>query len=52
MKGFLLTVFIEKAFDSVSHKFPLTALEKYGRHQDFLKRITFLLKNQESRVKS
>lgn len=37
---------------SVSHKFPLTALEKYGLHQDFLKRITFLLKNQESCVKS
>ena len=43
---FLVTVYIKKAFDSVSHKFFLTILP------DFLKWIFMLCKSQESCVKN
>ena len=36
LKGFLLTVDIEKASDSVNHNFLLNVLENYGFSQDFL----------------
>ena len=37
MKGFLLTINIEKVFDTVNHEFLLTVHENYGFNQDFLK---------------
>ena len=37
IKGFLMTLDIEKAFDSVNHLFLITALEKYGFKEGFLK---------------
>ena len=37
MKGFLLTINIEKVFDTVNHKFLQTVQENYGFNQDFLK---------------
>ena len=48
VEGILLTVDIEKAFDSVNHLFLVSALEKYGFKNNFIKSIKFLLKNQES----
>ena len=50
LKGLLLTVDIEKAFDSVNHNFLLKVLENYGFSHDFLKWISILLQNQESCV--
>ena len=49
-KGFLVTVDIEKAFDSVDHSFLLAVLQKYGFGERFLKWIQILIKNQESCV--
>ena len=43
LKGLLLTVDIEKAFDSVNHNFLLKILENYGFSHDFLKWISILL---------
>ena len=39
---------IKKAFDSVNHVFLITALEKYGFKEDFIKWKQFLIQNQES----
>ena len=50
MKGRLLKVDIEKAFDSVNHNFLLKVLENYDFSQEFLKWISILLQNQESYV--
>ena len=47
LKGLLLTVDIEKAFDSVNHNFLLKVLENYGFSHDFLKRISIVLQNQK-----
>ena len=47
-KGFIVTVDIEKAFDSVDHSFLLAVLQKYGFGERFLKWIQILIKNQES----
>ena len=41
---------IQKAFDSVSHLFLITALEKYDFKEDFIKWIQILIKNLESCV--
>ena len=49
IKGFLMTVDIEKAFDSINHCFLIKVLEKYGFEKDFIKWIKILLQNQESR---
>ena len=46
----LLTIDIEKAFDSVNHAFLISVLEKYGFGKNFLKWINVLLNNQESCV--
>ena len=43
LKGLLLTVHIEKGFDSVNLNFLLKVLEKYGFSQDFLQWIVVLL---------
>ena len=48
IKGFLVTVDIEKAFDSINHCFLIKVLEKYGIEKDFIKWIKILIQNQES----
>ena len=51
IKGFfLMTLNSEKAFDSVNHLFLITALEKYGFKEDFIKWIQILIQNEESCV--
>ena len=50
LKGYLMTVDIEKAFDSVNHIFLICVLERFGFGVNFLKWIKILLKNQESCV--
>ena len=40
-----MTLDIQKAFDSVSHLFLITALEKYDFKEDFIKWIQILLSN-------
>ena len=47
IKGFLMTVDIEKAFDSINHCFLIKVLEKFGYEKDFIKWIKILLQNQE-----
>ena len=46
--GFLVTVDIEKAFDSVNHYFLLQILRKFGFGIGFVSWIKTILKNQES----
>ena len=48
--GILLTIDIEKAFDSVNHAFLISILEKHGFGKKKLKWINVLLNNQESCV--
>ena len=48
--GILMTVDIEKAFDSVNHVFLISVLEKFSFGKNFVKWIKILLKNQESCV--
>ena len=50
IEGFLLTVDIEKAFDSVDHSFLLKVLQKFGFGKDFIRWISIILKKQESCV--
>ena len=50
IEGFLLTVDIKKAFDSVDHSFLLKVLQKFGFGKDFIRWIGIILKNQESCV--
>ena len=45
LKEVLLTVDIEKAFDSAKHNFLLKVLESYGSIQDLLKLISTLFQN-------
>ena len=45
-----MTLDIEKDFDSVNHIFLITALEKYGLREYFIKWIQILIQNQESCV--
>ena len=47
IKGYLLTINIEKAFDSVDHYFLLAILERYGFKKNFLGCIETLFINQE-----
>ena len=47
LKGLLLTVDFEKAFDSVNHNFLLKVLQNYSFTQDFFKWIGILLQNYE-----
>ena len=48
IKDFLVTVEIEKAFDSINHCFLIKVFEKYGLEKNFIKWIKILLQNQES----
>ena len=48
--GFLVTMDIEKAFDSLDHNFLLTVLAKFGFGNNFLSWIKILLKKQLSCV--
>ena len=48
--GFLVTIDIEKAFDSVNHHFLIVILEKIGFGTEFIEWIKVLLENQESCV--
>ena len=45
IKSFLMTVDIEKAFDSINHCFLIKVLEEYGFGKDFIKWIKKLLQN-------
>ena len=49
-KGYLVTIDIEKAFDSVNHVFLIAILENFGFGKTFIYWIKILLKNQESCV--
>ena len=48
LRGYIVTVDIEKAFDSLSHSFRLACLEKYGIGHDFIRWVKTLLESQES----
>ena len=48
LRGLVVTVDVQKAFDSVNHLFLITALKKFGFGKEFIKWIQILLKNQES----
>ena len=48
LRGLVVTVDIQKAFDSVNHLFLITALKEFGFGETFIKWIQILLRNQES----
>ena len=48
IRGLVVTVDIQKAFDSVNHLFLITALKKFGFGETFIKWMQILLRNQES----
>ena len=48
--GFLVTMDIEKTFDSLDNNFLISALEKYGFGKNFISWVKILVKNQESCV--
>ena len=48
LEGFLVTIDIEKAFDSVNHFFLLQIIRKFGFRIDFVSWIKTILKNQGS----
>ena len=50
MECFLVTMDVEKAFDSLDHKFLISVLKKFGFGQNFISWIEIILKNQESCV--
>ena len=50
IEGLLMTVDIEKAFDSINHSFLMCVLKKFGFGNDFRKWIQILMKNPESCV--
>ena len=52
MEGFLVTMEIEKNFDSLDHKFLISLLKTFGFCQDFISWTEIILKNQESCVVS
>ena len=47
LKGFLVTMDIEKAFDSLDHNFLIFILEKYGFRKNFILWVKILLRYQE-----
>ena len=50
IEGLLMTVDIEKAFDSINHSFMICVLKNFGLGNGFRKWIQILLKNPESCV--
>ena len=50
VKGYLVTIDIEKAFDSLDHTFLISALEKFGFGKAFIDWIKIFLNEQESCV--
>ena len=50
MKGFLVAMDIEKAFDSLDHKFLMFPLEEYSFGKSFILWVKILLRDQESCV--
>ena len=50
LAGYLVTIDIEKAFDSVDHTFLCATLRKFGFGENYIKWIQILLKGQESCV--
>ena len=50
VEGYLVTVDIQKAFDSINHCFLQSFLKKYGFGENFIHIVKTLLKNQESCV--
>ena len=48
LPGFLLTIDIEKAFDSVDHIFLCSSLKKFGLGTEFVQWIKFIRNKQES----
>ena len=50
LKGYIVTVDIEKALDSLSHSFLVAYLKKYRYGNDFIKWVEMLLECQESCV--
>ena len=47
IEGFLVTIDIQKGFDSVNHSFLLAVLKAFGFRKDFLHWVEILLTNQE-----
>ena len=45
----MVTIDIEKAFDSVDHTFLLCALRKFGFGNNFIKWVKIILNRQENR---
>ena len=43
MKGYIVTIDADKAFDYLSHPFLLVCLKKYGYGNDFIKWVEMLL---------
>ena len=50
LEVFLVTMDIEKAFDSLNHNFIISTLEKYGFGKNFILWVKILLRDQESCV--
>ena len=50
IEGLLITVDIEKAFDSINHSFLMCGLKKFGFGNKFRKWVEILMKNSESCV--
>ena len=46
--GYMLTVDLQKAFDSIDHVFLVACLEKFGFGKNFIEWISILLKDNES----
>ena len=50
LPGYLITIDIEKAFDSVDHKYLCAVLQKFGFGTNFMRWVKLILNNQESCV--
>ena len=48
LRGYIVIVDIEKAFDFLSRSFLLAILKKFGFGHDFIRWVKILLENQES----